>query len=99
MRPLYQALGLAFICLAPVKSALASEPPKPPPPAAPAKKADPPGLTGNKLPTCKEGEYVAGMICKIAPPGFYLAYGMKYPAPCPKGTTSPAGSKAETYCK
>ncbi len=89
--------GLALLCVA--QSAFAAEPAKPPPPAAPAKKADPPGLTGNILPTCKEGEYVAGMICKVAPPGYYLAYGMKYPAPCPKGKTSPAGAKAETYCK
>lgn len=98
MRHISTTLGLTLICLAQTMSALASEPPKPPPPA-PAKKAEPPGLTGNKLPTCKEGEYVAGMICKAAPPGFYLAYGMKYPARCPKGTTSPAGAKAETYCK
>lgn len=98
MRPIFGAAGLALICLAQTAPTLASEPPKPAPPA-PAKKADAPGLTGNKLPTCKEGEYVAGMICKIAPPGYYLAYGMKYPAPCPKGTTSPAGAKAESYCK
>ena len=78
-------------------SALASEPPPPPKPAAPPSK--PSALTGDALPKCKDGEYVAGMICKIAPPGYYLAYGMKYPAPCPKGTTSPAGAKAESYCK
>jgi hypothetical protein len=39
------------------------------------------------------------MICKIAPPGYYLEHGMKYPVPCPKGTTSPAGSKAKSYCQ
>jgi hypothetical protein len=65
----------------------------------PRKKVEPSGLTGAKLPKCPEGEYVAGMMCKKPPPGYYLDYGMKYPAPCPKGTTSPAGARSITYCK
>ena len=74
----------------------ASEPPPPVP--KPVKKSEPPGLVGNKLPQCPEGQYVASMICKPAPPGYYLEHGMKYPAQCPEGMTSPAGSKARTYC-
>ena len=69
-----------------------------PPPPKPTKKPEPPGLTGNKLPQCAEGQYVASMICKSAPPGYYLEYGMKYPVPCPNGMTSPAGAKAKSYC-
>lgn len=75
----------------------ANEPPPPPKPA-PAKKTEPPGLTGNKIPQCVEGQYVAAMICKWAAPGFYLEHGMKYPAPCPPGMTSPAGAKNRSYC-
>jgi hypothetical protein len=66
-------------------------PPKP-------KKAEQAALIGNKLPQCPDGQYVASMICKAAAPGYYLDYGMKYPAPCPDGMTSPAGAKAKTYC-
>ena len=76
-----------------------SDPPKKEEPAVPKKKVEPSGLTGAKLPQCPEGEYVAGMMCKKPPPGFYLDYGMKYPTPCPKGTTSPAGSRSIAYCK
>jgi hypothetical protein len=79
-------------------SALASQPAPPPPAPAPIKKAQLPGLTGNKLPQCPEGQYVASMICKVAAPGYYLEHGMKYPAPCPNGMSSPAGAKAKTYC-
>jgi len=78
-------------------SAFASEPPPPPKPAAaPAK---PSALTGNALPKCKDGEYVAGHICKPAPPGYYALPGAKFPTACPKGTTSPAGAKGPHYCK
>ena len=75
------------------------DPPKKEEAPAPKKKIEPSGLTGAKLPQCPEGEYVAGMMCKKPPPGYYLDYGMKYPAPCPKGTTSPAGSRSISYCK
>lgn len=71
------------------------------PPAAapkPTKKSEPSGLVGNKLPQCPEGQYVASMICKPAPPGYYLEHGMKYPVQCPAGMSSPAGAKAKTYC-
>ena len=86
---------LGFLLLsAPV---YAGETPASPP--KPAKKTEQPGLVGNKLPQCPEGQYVASMICKLAPPGYYLEYGMKYPAPCPKGMTSPAGAKAKSYCR
>ena len=74
----------------------ASEPPPPPP--KPAKKSEPPGLVGNKLPQCPEGQYVASMICKPAPPGYYLEHGMKYPMQCPEGMSSPSGAKAKSYC-
>lgn len=77
-------------------SALASEPPPAPKPAAPP--AKPSALTGNALPKCKDGEYVAGLTCKPAPPGYYAEPGAKYPTPCPKGTTSPAGAKGKHYC-
>jgi len=81
-------------------SALASgDPPKKEEAPATKKKVEPSGLTGAKLPQCPEGEYVAGMMCKKPPPGYYLDYGMKYPVPCPKGTTSPAGSRSISYCK
>ena len=80
--------------------ALASgDPPKKEEKPLPTKKSEPSGLTGNKIPQCPAGEYVAGMMCKQPPPGYYLDYGMKYPAPCPKGTTSPAGSRSISYCK
>ena len=77
-------------------SALASEPPPPPKPAAPPSK--PSALTGDALPKCKDGEYVAGMICKPAPPGYYVEPGTRFPVACPKGTTSPAGSKGKHHC-
>jgi len=77
--------------------AFASEPPPPPKPAAPP--AKPSALTGNALPKCKDGEYVAGMICKPAPPGYYVEPGASFPVACPKGTTSPAGAKGRHYCK
>ncbi len=83
------------LALAPLAS-FASEPPPPAP--APAKKSEPPGLRGNTLPQCLAGQYVASMICKWAPPGFYLEHGMKYPVPCPPGMTSPAASKAKAHC-
>ena len=76
-------------------SAFGSEPPAPPEKKT---KSELPGLVGNKLPQCPEGQYVASMICKSAPPGYYLAHGMKYPVPCPDGMSSPAGSKAKSYC-
>lgn len=78
--------------------AFANEPPPPPPPKPAPVKSDPPGLTGNKLPKCVEGQYVAAMICKWAAPGFYVEHGMQYPAACPAGMTSPAGAKNRSYC-
>jgi hypothetical protein len=78
-------------------ASFANEPPSPPA-QPPAKKSEPSGLRGNTLPQCLEGQYVASMVCKWAPPGFYLEHGMKYPAPCPPGTTSPAASKAKAHC-
>jgi hypothetical protein len=90
------ALILA-LCLAFSPAASFAGEPAPAPPA-PVKKPEPPGLRGNKLPQCLEGQYVASMICKWAPPGFYLEHGMKYPAPCPRGTTSPAASKSKAHC-
>ncbi len=100
-------LGYLFVIAASVNIALhlnskawaSSDPPKKEEAPAPRKKVEPSGLTGAKLPQCPEGEYVAGMMCKKPPPGYYLDYGMKYPAPCPKGTTSPAGSRSIAYCK
>lgn len=92
----------AALALAPPVHNLAhasGDPPKKEEAPAPKKKVEPSGLTGAKLPQCPEGEYVAGMMCKKPPPGYYLDYGMKYPAPCPKGTTSPAGSRSISYCK
>ena len=91
----------AVICVLPAAllwsaSALASQPAPPPPKPAPPPK--PSALTGKALPKCKDGEYVAGMICKLAPPGYYVEPGAKYPVPCPKGTTSPAGAKGKHYC-
>ena len=81
-------------------NALASgDPPKKEDKPIPVKKVEPPGLTGNKLPKCAEGEYIAAMMCKKAAPGYYLEHGMKYPAACPKATTSPAGAKSINYCK
>jgi hypothetical protein len=77
---------------------LANEPP-PPPPAPAAPPAKPSGLTGNALPKCLDGEYVAGMICKISPPDHYLEVGAKYPVRCPPGTRAPAGSKNKAYCR
>ncbi len=62
-------------------------------------KSNSPGLIGNKLPRCEEGYYVADMICKAAPPGYYVGLRDKYPVPCPPGTHSPAGSKSAAYCK
>jgi len=91
------ALSFCAVFLTSV-SALASQPAPPPPAPAPIKKAELPGLTGNKLPQCPEGQYVASMICKVAAPGYYLEHGMKYPAPCPNGMSSPAGAKAKSYC-
>jgi hypothetical protein len=88
-------LFLALIALPDVSNA--SEPPPAAPPK-PVKKSEPPGLVGNKLPQCPEGQYVASMICKPAPPGYYLEHGMKYPAQCPEGMSSPAGAKAKSYC-
>jgi hypothetical protein len=38
------------------------------------------------------------MICKPAPPGYYLEHGMKYPMQCPEGMSSPSGAKAKSYC-
>ena len=91
---------VSAICLALFTGvAGASSPPPAPTPKPSGPPPKPSALTGNALPQCKEGEYIGGMICKIAPPGYYLEHGMKYPAPCPKGMTSPAGSKAKSYCK
>jgi hypothetical protein len=100
-------LGYLFVIVAAVNFALQSNSkawassgsPKKEEAPPPRKKVEPSGLTGAKLPKCPEGEYVAGMMCKKPPPGYYLDYGMKYPAPCPKGTTSPVGSRSITYCK
>jgi hypothetical protein len=86
--------ALVFILAS--SSSTASEPAAAPPPKP--KKTEPSGLTGNKLPQCPDGQYVAAMICKVAAPGFYLEYGMKYPAQCPEGMTSPAGAKSKAYC-
>jgi hypothetical protein len=89
--------GLLSLRSSPVLAS--GDPPKKEEPAIPAKKQEPPGLTGNKIPQCIAGEYPAGMICKKSPPGYYLDVGMKYPAPCPPGTTSPAGSRSISHCK
>jgi hypothetical protein len=99
--------GYLFVLILPVSLSLhlnsqawaSGDTPKKEEPVVPKKKVEPSGLTGAKLPQCPEGEYVAGMMCKKPPPGFYLDYRMKYPAPCPKGTTSPAGSRSIAYCK
>ena len=88
---LFAKIFIAFLLVS--SSTYASEPPP-----KPAKKSEPPGLVGNKLPQCPEGQYVASMICKSAPPGYYLEHGMKYPVQCPSGMTSPAGAKAKSYC-
>jgi len=75
----------------------ASETPPPKPPEQ-VKKSEPPGLRGNTLPQCPEGQYVASMICKSAAPGYYLEHGMKYPVQCPRGMTSPSGAKQKSHC-
>ena len=85
------SLGGAFLLSA---SAFGAELPAPPKQT----KSEPPGLRGNTLPQCPEGQYVASMICKSALPGYYLEHGMKYPVQCPAGMTSPYGAKAKTYC-
>ena len=97
MKSTHKKLAINFAAILLLSSpTCASETPQPPP--KPAKKSEPPGLVGNKLPQCPEGQYVASMICKSAPPGYYLEHGMKYPVPCPSGMTSPAGAKAKSYC-
>jgi hypothetical protein len=71
-------------------------------PAAPETKAPrpkPSGLTGNALPFCEMGTYVAGHVCKPAPPGFYAPSGTRYPVRCPEGKTSPAGARGIGDCK
>jgi hypothetical protein len=98
--PLAALIGsFGVVNLRPSTAIANSEPSKTEAPAVPAKKQLPPGLTGNKIPQCPAGEYVAGLLCKIAAPGYYLDLGMKYPAPCPPGTTSPAGARSIRYCE
>lgn len=92
---IFAVIALATFIL-PLQGKASELPPAAPP--KPAKKSEPPGLVGNKLPQCPEGQYVASMICKPAPPGYYLEYGMKYPVQCPAGMSSPAGAKARSYC-
>ena len=71
-------------------------------PAAPEQKPPrpkPSGLTGNALPYCEMGTYVAGHTCKPSPPGFYVPAGARYPLRCPEGTTSRAGARGIGDCK
>ena len=70
----------------------AAEPPAKPRPAKPS------SLTGNALPKCEAGTYVAGHICKPAPPGFYAPSGGLYPVACAEGMTSRAGSRSASEC-
>ena len=98
MRPshvIFAVIAMATFSL-PLQAKASELPPAAPP--KPTKKSEPPGLVGNKLPQCPEGQYVASMICKAAPPGYYLEHGMKYPVQCPEGMNSPAGAKAKSYC-
>lgn len=71
-------------------------------PATPEKRSPPPkpsGLTGNALPYCEAGTFVAGNICKPSPPGFYVPSGARFPLRCPEGTTSRAGARGISDCK
>lgn len=95
----YSDILIAVIFVTLPNTAISAEQKSPAPPPVPVKKGPPPGLTGAKLPQCKEGEYIASMLCKISPPDHYLEFGMKYPKPCPEGTSAPAGSKSIAYCK
>ena len=57
-----------------------------------------PGLTSAKPIRCDAGYYLAGLRCRLASPGYYLAPGDKYPTICPKGFTSKAGANSLAKC-
>jgi len=50
------------------------------------------GLTGNAIPQCPAGKYVASLICKKSAPEYYLDFDMKYPAPFPSRPRLPRGA-------
>lgn len=91
------AVGLATAMLdLPVHAAEQKKPAAEP--AAKPRPAKPSSLTGNALPKCEAGTYVAGHICKPAPPGFYAPSGGLYPVACAEGMTSKAGSRSASEC-
>ena len=94
------AFGLAFgLALASLTLPVQAAEQKPAAePAAKPRPAKPSHLTGNALPKCEAGTYVAGHICKPAPPGFYAPSGGLYPVACAEGMTSRAGSRSASEC-